>query len=91
MCLNRKSVTGGFRLRTFSETRALARRRFRYSQYRGFSVEVPPPGVGGMVVRRGGKKGKQGRRETVSGNGTHYPPPLFPLSPHLRVRTIPRT
>ena len=23
-----------------------------------FLVEVPPPGVGGMVVRRGGKKGK---------------------------------
>jgi len=39
----------------------------------------------------GVKKGKQGRRETVSGNGTHCPPPLFRLSPHSRVRTIPRT
>jgi len=28
---------------------ALAGRRFHYSQYRGFSVEVPPPVVGGMV------------------------------------------
>ena len=31
-------------------------------------------------VHRGGKRGKQGRRETVSGNGTYCPPPLFPLS-----------
>ena len=42
-------------------------------------------------VHRGGKRGKQGRRETVFGNGTYCPPPLFPLSSHLRVRTIPQT
>lgn len=54
-------------------------------------MEIPPPSVGGMVVRAAGnKRGKQGRRETVSGNGTLLSAALvFPL-PHLLARTIPR-
>lgn len=42
-------------------------------------AEVPHHYVRGMVHARGREEGKQGRREIVSGNGTHCPSPLFPL------------
>ena len=45
------------------------------------SVEVPPAPVVAWrngAVRRAGKKGKQGRRETDSGNGTPLPAALVP-------------
>jgi len=38
-----------------------------------------------------GKKGKQGRRERDSGNGTSLPAAFVSPLPHPPVRTIPRT
>ena len=54
--------------------------------------EIPPPNVGGMAVRGArNKSGKQGRRETVSGNGTSLLAALVSPSLRSKARTIPRT
>jgi hypothetical protein len=55
-------------------------------------LEVQPIKIGGMVGRPSRQKGKQGRHRTVSGNGSHAPPPLFPFfTPNARTIPPPTT
>jgi hypothetical protein len=59
--------------------RSLRSLRNGASRSRVVKLEVPPIKIGGMVGWSSRQKGKQGRHRTVSGNGSHSPPPLFPF------------